>query len=95
MAPSSCQTYSSFSAQPMPCTAPPLHLPLDVAGVDGGASVLDDGEAEDVDFARLGVNLNVDDVAGEGGAHTRGVRAGGGADGTARTQLLRRDPPSS
>ena len=68
-----------------------LHLPLDVAGVDGGAGVLDGGEAEDIDLARLGVDLDVDDVAGEGGADASRVGAGGGADGAAGAELLASD----
>ena len=46
-----------------------LHLPLDVAGMDGLAGVLHRGEAQDRDLAGFGIHLDVGDTAGEGAAH--------------------------
>ena len=42
-----------------------LHLALDIGRVNGATGVLDDGEAQDLDLARLGVDLDIGDIGGD------------------------------
>ena len=44
-----------------------LHLAFDVGRVDRGTGVLDGGVAEDIDLARVGIDLDIDDVRRKGG----------------------------
>ena len=72
---------------------PALHLPLDVAGMDRLADVLNGGVAQDGHLARLGIDLDVDDVRGEGAADAGRIDAGPADDGAAGGVQLRRPAP--
>src|SRR2546423_1807854 len=60
-----------------------LNLPFDVRGVDGSADVLNRRVAKDCHLARVAVDLDVDDVAGEGRSRRRVVDVYADVDGAA------------
>ena len=76
---------------------PPLYLPLNIAGVNGGADILKSGAAEDIHLTRFRVHLDVDDVRRVGRARPGRVHVGPSHHGAAgldqpRCDLLEAQP---
>src|SRR5439155_24198757 len=60
-----------------------LDLPLDIARMDRAADILRGDKAQDGDFARFGINLDIAELAGKAGRLPAGVDRGGIGQGAA------------